>query len=141
MSRAKAFQEMMGDLGRLNEHLSSDPIASHLGLKVIEIGRGRAVTEFPYKRELTRPGGMINGGMVCTAIDYTAGMAVLTVNDRDDQVTAELKVNFLEPLKDGPFRVEAQVIRKGRTLAVVEAKVYDKNARLCAVALGTWYLI
>ncbi len=141
MSRAKEFQEMMGDLKGLNERLSSDPIASHLGLRVIEIERGRVVTEFPYKRELTRPGGVINGGMICTAIDYTAGMAVLTVNDRDDQVTAELKVNFLEPMKDGPFRVEAKVIRKGRTLVTVEARAFDANNKLCAIALGTWYLI
>jgi hypothetical protein len=36
--------------------------------------------------------------MICAAIDFTGGLAVLTVNDKDDQVTAELKVNFLEPL-------------------------------------------
>ncbi len=131
----------MGDLSLVNSVLSNDPIASHLGLKVVELREGFAVTEFPYKLELTRPGGIINGGMICTAIDYTGGIAVLTVNDKDDQVTAELKVNFLEPLREGPFRVHAQVVRKGRTLVAVEAKVFDSKGRLGAIALGTWYLI
>ncbi|MGC9105866.1 MAG: PaaI family thioesterase [Thermoprotei archaeon] len=131
----------MGDLSLVNSILSNDPIASHLGLKVVELREGFAATEFPYKIALTRPGGIINGGMICAAIDYTGGIAVLTVNDKDDQVTAELKVNFLEPLREGPFRVQAQVVRKGRTLVTVEAKVFDAEGRLGAIALGTWYLI
>jgi uncharacterized protein (TIGR00369 family) len=140
-SRVKAFRRIMGDLKALNELLANDPIANHLGLKVLELSEGKVVTEFPYRESLTRPGGSIHGGMICAAIDFTGGLAVLTVNDKDDQVTAELKVNFLEPLREGPFRVVATVIRKGRTLVVVEARVYDSRNRLGAIALGTWFLI
>jgi len=69
-----------------------------LEVKIISLEPGRAVIEIPYKQELTRRGKVLHGGMIMTAIDIAGGLAVLTVNDGVDQVTQELKINFLEPI-------------------------------------------
>jgi uncharacterized protein (TIGR00369 family) len=76
-----------------------------------------------------------------TAIDFAGGFAALSVNDGIDQVTQELKINFLEPIYKGPFRTIGRVLRKGKHTIVVEIKVYDSENKLGAVAIGTWFML
>ena len=118
-----------------------DPLFKLLEPKIVLVEPGRAVIEIPYKQELTRVGGVIHGGIIMTAIDITGGLAVLTVNDGTDQVTQELKINFLEPMYKGPFRVEGRVVRKGGTIVVVQIEFRDADGKLGAIALGSWVIL
>jgi len=120
---------------------NSDQVFKYIGAKILLLEHGRAVIEIPYKPELTRRGGVLHGGIIMTAIDFTGGLAALTVNDGIDQVTQELKVNFLEPMYKGPFKVEGKVIRKGRTIIVVDVEFRDAEGVLGAKALGSWYIL
>jgi len=130
------------ELEQINTFLSqNDPVFSYLGAKVISIKKGEVQVEVPFKKELLRRGGFLNGGMIMTAIDFTGGFAALTVNDGEDQVTQELKINFLEPMFKGPFKVIGRVIRKGRHTIVVEVDFYDADGKLGAKALGTWFIL
>jgi len=107
------------DIEKILQRYASDYVFHYLGVKILEIKEGYAKTQIPFKKELTRRGNILNGGMIVASIDYTSGLAVLSINDGMDQVTQELKVNFLEPMYRGPFTVEANVIRKGRTAVAV----------------------
>lgn len=129
-------------VGDLQSYLEEgDPVFRMLEAKIKSLNRGEAVIEVPYKLEITRRGGVLNGGMIMTIMDFAGGVAVATINDGDDQVTQELKVNFLEPMYRGPFTCSAKVIRKGSTAVVVEIEFRDSSGTLGAKALGTWYLI
>jgi len=75
------------------------------------------------------------------ALDSVGGLAIMPNNSGTDQVTLELKVNFLKPLKKGPFRAIGREIRSGRTTSVAQAEMRDGDEDLCAVGLGTWYKI
>ena len=121
--------------------IENEDFYKFLEVKFIEIKDGEAVAAFPYKKELVRRGGMINGGVVMAVVDLVIGISIMTKNEGYDQFTAELKVNFLEPLKDGPFVCKGRAIRVGKTLAVGEAEVYDANKKLCSKAIGTWYIV
>ncbi len=112
-----------------------------LDVKVLKVEGGESEIEFPLKMELTRRGGVLNGGIITTALDLAGGLAVSSVNDGVDQVTQELKVNFLEPMFKGPFKCKAKVMRKGRTAVVVVGELFDVEGKLGAVSLGTWYII
>lgn len=126
----------------IQEFLARDSrLYDFIGLKILELKEGYAKTTFPYKKELLRFGGVIHGGVVMTVIDNAAGLAVMTVNDKNNQVTVELKVNFLEPLVHGPFTCIGRVVRAGKRIAVAEGEVYDSKGKLCAKGVGTWYLI
>ena len=81
---------------------------------------------------------MVHGGVITLALDNACGLAVMTVNQGKNQVTMELKVNFLEKLTDGPFQVIGKVIRSGRTAIVAEGEIRDSNGGLCAKGMGTW---
>lgn len=127
--------------GKLIDLISKEPVFSFLEARVVEIKEGYAKISMPYKPELTRRGGVINGGIIMTIMDFTGGLATATVNDGKDQVTQELKVNFLEPMSKGPFTCEGKVIRKGKNTVVVEIKFFDSENRLGAIGLGTWFIM
>ncbi|MBW9141755.1 MAG: PaaI family thioesterase, partial [Candidatus Aramenus sp.] len=101
------------DVHKILQH--EEPFFKFLGLKLLEVREGFAKLELEYKEELTRRGKVLHGGVIMSSIDYAGGIATMTVNDGVDQVTQELKVNFLEPMYKGPFTVEANVVRRGRT--------------------------
>ncbi len=112
-----------------------------IGYEVVKVGRGRAELRFPFSKAVARRGGMVHGGISMYSLDNACGIAVMTVNPGVDQVTVELKVNFLEPLSKGPFTVSGKVLRAGGKVATAEGEVRDAGGTLCAKSLGTWYMI
>jgi acyl-CoA thioesterase len=112
-----------------------------IGYEVVKVGGGRAELRFPFSKEVARRGGMVHGGISMYSLDNACGIAVMTINPGVDQVTIELKVNFLEPLSKGPFTVRGKVIRAGGKVATAEGEVKDADGTLCAKSLGTWYMI
>lgn len=116
----------------------NDQIFRYVGFKVDKVETGSVQLSFPMSEKVTRWGGLVHGGVIMTAMDNACGLAVMTVNPGKNQVTMELKVNFLEQLTDGPFRVLGKVIRDGRTAIVAEAEVRDSKGALCAKGIGTW---
>lgn len=112
-----------------------------IGYKVVKVGKGRAELSFPFSRAIARRGGIVHGGIIMYTLDNACGIAVMTVNPGVDQLTMELKTNFLEPLRKGPFRATAKVVRAGGSVAVAEGEVKDAEGRLCAKGIGTWYMI
>ena len=112
-----------------------------VGYKVVRVGNGRAALTFPYSKAITRRGGIVHGGIVMYTLDNVCGIAVMTVNPGVDQLTMELKVNFLEPLRKGPFKAVGKVVRAGGAVAVAEGEIRDAEGRICAKAVGTWFML
>jgi uncharacterized protein (TIGR00369 family) len=52
-------------------------------------------------------------------------------------LTIENKINLLRPPNRGPFRVEARVIKPGKTVIVSEGKLYDVGGKLIATMSAT----
>jgi uncharacterized protein (TIGR00369 family) len=112
-----------------------------VGYRVEKVGNGRADLSFPFSKAIARRGAMVHGGIIMYTLDNVCGIAVMTVNPGVDQLTMELKINFLEPLRNGPFRATAKVVRAGSTVAVAEGEVRDADGTLCAKGMGTWYMV
>lgn len=123
---------------QVQQTFENDRLFRYVGFKVEKIDEGVVRMSFPFSENITRWGGMVHGGVITLALDNACGLAVMTVNQRKNQVTMELKVNFLEKLTDGPFQVIGKVIRSGRTAIVAEGEIRDSNGGLCAKGMGTW---
>jgi uncharacterized protein (TIGR00369 family) len=123
---------------QVQQAFENDRIFRYVGFKIEKIDKGEVQMSFPFSENITRWGGMVHGGAVMIALDNACGLAVMTVNPSKNQVTMELKVNFLERLTDGPFRVLGRVIRSGKTAVVAEGEIRDSKDRLCAKGIGTW---
>jgi len=108
---------------------------------VMKVGDGYAELTFPFSKEVARHGGIVHGGIISFALDNAGGIAAMTKSTGIDQVTLELKINFLEQLRTEPYIVKGSVLRHGRITTVAEAEIRDGDDKLCAKALGTWYTI
>lgn len=126
---------------QVQQAFENDRIFRYIGFSVEKVESGSVLLSFPMSENATRWGGIVHGGVIMTALDNACGLAVMTVNPGKDQVTMELKVNFLEQLADGPFHVQGRVIRSGRTAIVAEGEIRDSKSVLCAKGIGTWLVL
>jgi len=149
-SPIKLLQKMI-DEGRIREQLPqlnkmfkmNSPMHNFLGLVIEDISRGRAEATYKFDEKHTRIGGILHGGIVTALLDQIMGTSALTVNPGNNQVTLELKINFLKPMSqdNSPFKIIGNVVRVGRKTIVCEGKIVDREGHICAIALGTWYII
>ena len=82
---------------------------------------------------------MLFGGVIALFFDAVMAAAVLTVNDRNDQATVTLSVDFLRPARGGKYIFDATVVKKGRNLVFVEGQLYSEG-KLSARAKGMWII-
>lgn len=116
------------------------PVLERIGYRVVRWEKGFVEARFEHTEFAVRKGGTLHGGIIVMALDTTMSMAVVAAKGGGDQVTVELKVNFLEPGRSGPYTVTGHVLRCGKTLAVAEGEVREGD-RIIAVGLGTHYLL
>jgi uncharacterized protein (TIGR00369 family) len=107
-----------------------------MGLRDVEDSAERMVIEMDNRPDLVNRRGALQGGLVATLIDVTAGrLADNVVGAESDVTTADLNVHFLTPIMQGPARAEATVLRAGRRMIVVSVDVTDAGRdRLAARA-------
>jgi uncharacterized protein (TIGR00369 family) len=123
------------------ERMFHSPLFELIGLKVEKARDGNCELSVGLKKESTRLGDMMHGGITMFVLDNAASMAVMTANSGISQATLELKVNFLSPASKEPFRAHGNVLKMGRSTAVAEGRLLDAQGKVCAVALGTWFLV
>jgi len=105
------------------------PVSQHLGMSLVEFGRGEASYEMPVREELSNPLGVIQGGVVTALADAAMAAATTTILD-DEEIqgsaitTVDIFARFIRPvnLKSAKLlRADAKVIRAGGRLVWAEA--------------------
>jgi uncharacterized protein (TIGR00369 family) len=114
---------------------SGNPFHALIGVELVERGEGRARCRLPVT-EKVRGGvaGSVHGGVLSALVDIVTLSAVSSVAQPGEQMagTAELNVSYLRPALGDAVIAEARVLKKGRTLAVVDVDITDPNGRLVA---------
>lgn len=129
------------DRDSIKQVIENDPFLKEVGVKVLELKEGFCRISVDFKHKLTRTGGILNGGAISTLADAAGGCAVLTLNDGSNQVTVQLDISFLRPIKNGPVIAEAKITKKGKSLSFADIQISDGNGEKCAVAKGIWFFI
>ncbi|HYA74402.1 MAG TPA: PaaI family thioesterase [Roseiarcus sp.] len=114
----------------------------HVGARVDHAAAGKTTLSVDRRDALLQQNGFFHGGVVAFLIDNATGAAAgsLLRGARQTCLTAEYKINFVSPAKGERLSCTAVVVKPGRRLTVVEAKVHvhsDGQAKLVAVALAT----
>lgn len=121
------------------------PIAVLLRIAPVELEEGFAVFEGQPGEEHFNPIAVVHGGYAATLLDSAMGCAVHTTLAAGAAYTTQsLEVKFARPitLDTGPVRAEARVVHRGRTQAIVEAKlVAIESGKLLATATSTCLII
>jgi uncharacterized protein (TIGR00369 family) len=126
----------------LRSLVAAQGMMKHLGARIEEVAPGRTVVSLDQRAEVLQHHGFFHGGAIAFLIDVGTTTAAGTLIDRQKQsvLTAEYKLNFLSPAKGEKISCEAIVVKAGRRLSVVEAKVYSHEngaAKIVSAALAT----
>jgi uncharacterized protein (TIGR00369 family) len=111
--------------GRVRASFARQGAMKTIGATLVAVEPGRVVIELPWAQELTQQHGFLHAGMVAAAMDTACGYAGFSLMPADAAVlTIEYKINLLAPAKGQRFRMEADVVKPGRTISVVEGIAY-----------------
>ncbi|MGH2486497.1 MAG: PaaI family thioesterase [Ktedonobacterales bacterium] len=114
------------------------PIAELLGMTLTSSGDGRAVIEMDASERHANPMGTLHGGVLCDLTDFAMGVAYASaLAEGESFTTLELKINFLKPVWNAHLVATGRVVRRGRTVGMVECDVTDETGALVARASST----
>ncbi len=118
--------------------IPSPPIAALVGFALTSIRPGEAVIEFQATERHANPLGTLHGGVLCDIADAAMGTAYASsLEEGETYTTLELKINFLKPVWNSKLRATGRVVKRGRTIGLVECDVTDERHSLVARASST----
>lgn len=130
------LNEMLNQL--LRGELPPPPIAELIGFSLTSLEPGTATIEFQANERHANPMGTLHGGVLCDVADAAMGMAYAsTLGEGESFTTLELKINFLKPIWRAKLQAIGRVVKKGRTVGLVECDVLDEEQQLVARATST----
>jgi uncharacterized protein (TIGR00369 family) len=114
-----------------------------LGLKLVEVGEGRAVfTVQPDERHYNGLG-IAHGGLAAALLDSALGCAINAMMPAGKIFTTlEMKINYVRPItrERGELRCEANMIHAGGRVATAEGRITDEDGKLYAHGTATCML-
>lgn len=114
-----------------------------LGLTCVEKEPGRTVWRARIDERFLNPAGILQGGFLAAMLDSAMGASAVTVvaGRKVNVANTEMKISFLSPVKlNDTLTCVATVLKPGRVISFLEAKVTNAEGRLVATASST-YLI
>src|ERR1700685_4829674 len=125
----------------VQERIRTSHTAKQLGFVIDKAGRGKVTLRMPVKALHKQVYGVVHGGVLAALADTAGGLATYMACPRGARVaTVEMKINFLEAVEAGTVVAEAEVVRRGRHIAVVDCDVRDDRGRLGDKALMTFFV-
>jgi uncharacterized protein (TIGR00369 family) len=114
------------------------PVARLIGFRLVSVEPGKAVFEMEAGPQHANPMGTLHGGILCDIADAAMGIAYAsTLDEGETFTTLELKINFLKPVWKARLRAEGRIVKRGKTVGLVECDVVDETGSLVARASST----
>lgn len=126
---------------RVRASFARQAFMAYLGVEIGHLSPGETDLVLPFRRDLMQQHGYFHGGATATIADSAAGYAALSLFPFGIGVlTAEFKINLLNPAIGDRLVARGRVIRPGRSLTVSSSDVYaihDDRETHVATALVT----
>ena len=115
------------------------PVATHLGMRLLEVNDGAAFFELEVDLEKHgNPMGTVQGGILVALADAAMGIAYASLLQQGESFTTlELKINYLKPVRSGTLRASGKVLKGGRTVGLTDCSITDEAGSLVAYATST----
>lgn len=126
---------------KVQKSYESQAFLRYVGIKMESIEYGKIRMSCENRDELTQQQGFIHGGVLTTLADVSCGYAALTTMPEDAEVlTVEFKINIMRASTTKKIIADAQVLKPGKTLVVVESTVTDETEKnVLAKMLATMF--
>ncbi len=126
------------------QKVTSFGYAQLIGMQVEQTQDGKGGVRIKVDSRLMHPQQIVHGGVIFTLADTAMSMALIsTLPTGTPFSTIEAKINYLAPVRSGEIFAEATILQQGRTIAVLEANLYNIDCeaqRLIGKVLGTFHI-
>ncbi len=114
-----------------------------LGMCPVEFSLGASRWRWSNQpAHILNPFGFVQGGYLAIFVDELFSTAIASIlKEGEWSVTAELKLSYLRPVRPGELVGEGRVIRRGSTLAFLEAEVLIADDKPAVRATSTWAIM
>jgi uncharacterized protein (TIGR00369 family) len=119
-----------------------------LGIKLNSLTNGSSELYLPFKKELLGDPfrSIIHGGVISSLIDVSGGVTCFSIlrNPSYRLSTLDLRVDFLEPVKNANLICSGKIVRIGNKIGVARMDVFVNNnskSKLVAIGNGVYTII
>ena len=111
-----------------------------LGLRYVEVGPEKVVSELRVTAKHLQPAGLVNGGVYCAIAESTASTAGIIAGRGRPVVGVNNNTDFISAVKDGIVRAEATAIQRGGRTQVWQVLCTHKGELVARTTLRTMVL-
>ncbi|HST36503.1 MAG TPA: PaaI family thioesterase [Allosphingosinicella sp.] len=122
------------------KRLPAPPAAETLGWELIREDPEAGTIEIAFHpgEALLNPHGSVQGGFVSAMLDDTMGPALVSKNDGACvPSTIDMHVSFIRAVKPGRVIGRGRVVSQGKSIAFLEAELFDTDGNLLARATSS----
>jgi len=116
------------------------PFNRVLGIRVVEIDTGHVRMEIPFREELIGDPvrRAVHGGVISALADTAGGCAVWSALEEPTArvSTIDIRIDYLRPGRSETLVAEANVVRAGRRVGVVDIRLFHPSAPAESIATG-----
>lgn len=124
------------NVAALRAKADSEPIASFLKMRLVEISQGYAKVAMKLSPEHINFNGLIFGGIIMALTDESFAYASNTVITPN--LASQFNIHFIAAAKVGDELIaECRVIKSGKRVCISEMLVTNQEGQLVAKATGT----
>ena len=122
--------------------VNRSPYFALLSMEIKDLQWGICVMEVELGEKHLQPFGNVHGGAIASVVDAAAFWAVFPQVERGKGLTTvEMKLNYLAPVQKGKLEARGRSIKLGRTLALGEVYVTNREGTLVAHGTATMMII
>jgi acyl-CoA thioesterase len=126
----------------INGESPSFPLQEFLGMKLTTDEPGTGVAHLTLGEQHANPNGVAHGAVIFALVDTAMGKATMSALDQGNYcASVEVSLRFIRPATEGSLTAVATVVKRGRSIVHLEARVHDTDQRLVATSAGTFAIL
>lgn len=125
-----------------SETVASFALQEFLGMELSGVDAGSGTAGITVGAEHANPNGVVHGAVLFALVDTAMGKATMSLlDDGLHCASVELSLRFIRPVSSGSLSAEATVVKRGRSIVHLDARVHDGDERLIATSSGTFAIL
>jgi acyl-CoA thioesterase len=125
-------------MDEIKKFFEGDKFASFIGIKLLEVSKGRAKVEMEIKEDHLNGVKTAHGGAIFTLADFA--FAVAANSHGKVSVAINVSITYMKAVKRGKITAEAREISRNPKLATYTVDIHDEDGDIVAIFQGLAYI-